>query len=500
MANINSLRERIVSTIYPNGNKMITAAEHQALLLDVANVIGEHEDALAGLKDTSADVAYLEKSKISKTADDYYPQLSVGTADNLAGVDVVAGEFTFRQSGGGAIADGVARLQTIKGNSVVWNQKVEKVYVSGDRVINLPAGETMVKGNKYIALRTKANGGMYVFPVNDMYDYYLRENEYYKIFTNTYTPTNLHIYCTAESGYIALIDLTKMFGAGNEPNTIAEFYARIPSGVDIYGYNSGYIVNLYAEGIKSKGVNAWDEQWENGGINNTGALIDAAANFRSADYIDVLPHTTYYFKKPQGVVTYLLFYDNNYNFVQWLDPFATVGEGGTFVTPNAAFMKFTCLANSYNYDICINISNADTNGKYYPYNEAFQDLSLIRKYFPAGMRSAGNTRDEIRYNAAAKRWEAIKRVEERAYSVGDNLEARLTTNGVVTNYPLAEPVITTIEETSFNLDFPVWDGGTEQVISEEATSALYADIAYGFNAVGLIKQLRAELAALRASL
>ena len=66
----------------------------------------------------------LDKSKIAKNADDYYPQLSVGTADNLAGVDVVDSNFTFRRSGGGAIADGVARVQSIKGNSIVWNQLV----------------------------------------------------------------------------------------------------------------------------------------------------------------------------------------------------------------------------------------------------------------------------------------------------------------------------------------------------------------------------------------
>ena len=39
--------------------------------------------------------------KIDKVADDYYPQLAVGLADNLSGVDVVDSEVNFRRSGGG---------------------------------------------------------------------------------------------------------------------------------------------------------------------------------------------------------------------------------------------------------------------------------------------------------------------------------------------------------------------------------------------------------------
>ena len=50
-----------------------------------------------------------------------------------------------------------------------------------------------------------------------------------------------------------------------------------------------------------------------------------------------------------------------------------------------------------------------------------------------------------------------------------------------------------IEEADFNTDYKVWNGGTEQMIADGPSSALRADITYGFNATGLLKQIKAAL-------
>ena len=47
MADINTLKDKITSTIYPNGRGAITAESHQALLLEMADTIGEVEAAKA---------------------------------------------------------------------------------------------------------------------------------------------------------------------------------------------------------------------------------------------------------------------------------------------------------------------------------------------------------------------------------------------------------------------------------------------------------------------
>ena len=58
-----------------------------------------------------------------------------------------------------------------------------------------------------------------------------------------------------ESVPIHIVDLTQMFGSGNEPTTIEEFYQRIPMGVDLNAYNEGEVISMAASGIKSVGRN-----------------------------------------------------------------------------------------------------------------------------------------------------------------------------------------------------------------------------------------------------
>ena len=49
MADINKLKDKIKSTIYPNGKGAINASDHQAMLLDMADGMAETDTKLAEL-------------------------------------------------------------------------------------------------------------------------------------------------------------------------------------------------------------------------------------------------------------------------------------------------------------------------------------------------------------------------------------------------------------------------------------------------------------------
>ena len=166
------------------------------------------------------------------------------------------------------------------------------------------------------------------------------------------------------------------------------------------------------------------------------------------------------------------------------------------------YLKFLFPADygtTYKGDYCINLSDASINGKYYPYVKRMQSLDIIRKYFPDGMKSAGTAHDEIRYNKASGKWEAVQRIGARAYQEGDADKTDVLTDGKTTTlYELAEPIVTELdkEDQLRNFDYQVWNNGTEQAIAEGQTSPLKADIVYGFNAYGTIKKLKEQMATL----
>lgn len=527
----------------------------------------------------------LQNTKIDKEADDYYPQLSVGTADNLSGVDEVDSEFSFRRSGGGAIADGVARVQSIKGNSVVWNNifkpfaDIEEKPIAGD-ITYIDNGIKITNWLEYNAFRTNVGlsnkDGHKTLLLLD----YTNDNpsqllfiEYAGYESYYYSPSSIASFITINidqnyefKDYISLfltepssgaititnmriVDLTQMFGAGNEPSTIEEYNARKPFVEDEYAYNEGEVIHTTAEGISSKGVNAWDEEWRNGYIHEGTVYENSATGIISKNHIRVLPDTQYSCTIGSAMsYATISYYDKEKKYIGQ----ETLGNSRTFKTPtNCRYILFFVEGMpTYNHDICIGISG-DWDGYHAPI-EASEDLSIVAKYFPNGMRSAGAAHDEIRYNKASGKWEKVVRigsvdmgtlyweldggtfytVDERYFAKMGLLSSRYTNitskdesmnmyavngilrafnsaytdaasfkaamAGVILYYELAEPIVTEIKEKDFNLDYKVWNCGTEQMVASKPSSALSADITYGFNAVGLIKQLRSMIAALSA--
>ena len=551
----------------------------------------------------------LQNTKIDKEADDYYPQLAVGLADNLSGVDVVDSEVNFRRSGGGAISDGVARIEAIKGNSVVWNQcfgngATTKDYLKWEDNVATINGEfdadnqsfdttgygarfvVPIVGHKYLVEIDVISGTIsgrlqnYLFCADktiNITESKLSAKEFITATTGGYWIARTMIANTIATNLKVrhrITDLTQMFGAGNEPTTIEEFYARIPMGVDLNSYNEGEVIHMDVQSIESQGVNAWDEEWEVGSIgDNNGNLISSSSTIRSKNYIKAIGGNEYYFGYFGNAVTWgrVHYYDAEKNRIGSI---AKTVNASSFIPPlNCAYMKFRMgdgYGTTYKNDICINLSDTSINGKYFPYVKRTEDLSIIRKYSPDGMKSAGTAHDEIRYNKVTQKWEKVVRIgeigfsEARAYNIentfflpiadmkvpttnaergtgllcakypmhggvdgynvagmsdksmlrmnngniyikdsafgSDATAFKAAMDGVMLYYELAEPIVTELDEADQfkDLDYAVWNAGTEKAIAEGKSAPLAADITYGFNAIGKIKELESLVAALRA--
>ena len=263
------------------------------------------------------------------------------------------------------------------------------------------------------------------------------------------------------------------------------------------------------EAIKTIGFNQWDGVAEAGFISYVGVDQADTTYMRSVNYTKVLPNTPYFinlsaYQSNGSLTCRVFFYDENQQFISYVNKYTNWANSTTqneFTTPaNAAFVRFTFQLPiaQYNNDISINLSwdeYASMNGTYRSYKPFVRDLSWVAKYFPNGMRSAGNVADEIRFNSSTQKWEAVQRVGVRAYASGDENNNAVITDKVNTNYALPTPIVTEITE-NVNFDFDVSDYGTEELISDGASAPLSADIVYEPNVLATIKNLPNILARL----
>ena len=532
-----------------------------------AEKIAESEEATASANSAAAraegTINSLDK-KLEKKADvdKRYPKMTAGFAQEIVGDgSATPEEFSFRPTAGedrnvanttyyDGERNGVARIEKIKGNSLVYNQglkfALDQTAKNGWWFRDIKAGGnpriegnkicyevleskkstqqisqycTIISGHKYFvhfwyntngiindgygrawrfAFSTDLSGNgiqSFIAPENRITSGYVdrivtANDEYnYKVFIlkEPYIniPGGATIEHTMEWADIWLIDLTKMFRAGNEPTTIEEFWQRLPQGIDLSQYNEGEIINGNYGGIKTVGFNAF---------NGTYAKVCAGCSYYLGGNYTSLGFTT-----EEGGTTEAIALPTSAESV------------GT--TPSDRL--YTPSQNGYIYaegeNININIS-WDTeygylNGTYQPYKPFERDLSWIGRIkdsngnlaFPNGMRSAGSVRDEIWFNPTTQMWEAVQKVGVRAYAEGDAEDTSVTTDGTNTNYALANTFVTEISE-DINLDFDVSDYGTEElIVAEGAQSApLVADITYAPNALSTLKQVPDILKRLKA--
>lgn len=252
------------STIYPEtkGSQVklsIGGNAEDAIKQNSSNIVKEKERA-------QQVEMYLESQKADKYG--YYENLSVGVSDNLSGRgEATDSEFTMRPSGGEnkSIEDGTARINSIKGNSVVWNQLMKTVHIATTIQPGVPYNLPIVyyqKNHRYYFFKSQSfPTGVYFQSDGTVGLSRLSGTERSEISeyaSNITIVTSPYIYNTTGNPVdidtdIIIVDLTKMFNGVNEPTTVEEFeslYGNMPN-----EYNEGDIIDNHTTAIKSVGVN-----------------------------------------------------------------------------------------------------------------------------------------------------------------------------------------------------------------------------------------------------
>ena len=324
-----------------------------------------------------------------------------------------------------------ARIKTIKGNTIKWNQLFNTISTSTADGIKTEYNSTthLISITNNSRTSNYSNGstrGNFNFSFIEGHKYFIRSNidvlgvvvvtdgisrTLNSIFTavadystpslrvtNQYDFVVTHPIGDVTSFYFNVFDLTQM---GLDSLTDAEIYQWFADYYPLpyYQYDSGSLLPFRGEGLKTVGFNQWDEEWEVGNIDsNTGANASSSTLIRSKNYISVFPNTLYYChvgSSPGATFNIRArFYDAEKNYI---------GSGGiwwynrTYTIPdNARYLRFvmqTDYGTTYKNDICINISDAERNGTYEPYTSSTLSLP-IQQYFPTGMKSAENVYDE----------------------------------------------------------------------------------------------------------
>ena len=401
------------------------------------SLAGEVARATEAEQQLNDSVQNLATEKADK--DDYCPKLTTGFADNLVGRgEAVEAQFTFRPTGGTqSIEDGVARIERIKGNTIVWNQLAQprettatngltiesvgdgsyKLYTATDTPttadVFFPVTDKLIGGHKVVfyggtaTCALKASSGVQDIGAGAIIAS-ATADEVVGIFVAAGTTINTEV-----TMFPQVFDVTKIFGTGAAITTVSELRELFPKADN--AYNTGELISFNAEAIITVGFNMFDKSKAVYGVINTSFVGLAPENhfnqYYVSDYIRIVPGRKYYFKNivNRAHWTAVQGLDANKQYVAWYMPptVNTSKQEDSFIAdfsdrPNICYIRI-CLPAAFLDSCCVSLVHTGyRNGDYEPYEETTRQLP-IKEYFPVGMNSARNIFDELTATQAIKR-------------------------------------------------------------------------------------------------
>jgi hypothetical protein len=336
-----------------------------------------------------------------------------------------------------------AEIVKMNGNTVVWNQLTSNGAVSetkngitftnngdGSWTVNGTASALSAKGDnktwkgvlghKYLILGSPSGGSSSTYFLTSTFGNTDRDYGEGSITEILSSNTSLQIGIYVASGATVenlvfrpqLFDLTLMFGAGNEPTTVAEFKALFPN--SYYEYNTGELIHARPQGIKTVGFNACDGEMEEGGIASTGNPYNDFTRIRSKNFIKVIGGQTYTWSeenKGGWSNRYLREYDSEKKYIG-VKGFGNYNHHyfSLQLSDNCRYVKLeyynnanTTLLPNQVQNICFHLTHSGyRNGEYEEHWEETREFNF-QKYFPNHyLRSAGTAYDEITPTKAIK--------------------------------------------------------------------------------------------------
>ena len=382
----------------------------------------EKWEELGPVKVAQADYALVAREAIE--ADQLASDRQIENADEACP------PITFGAIGGTAeVQDGYSKFEELRGNTICWNQLFvprSTVTTSGVTVTN--------NGDGSFTLSDTATGEVYLNLTDSQYPISYIEGHKYLLRGGITTDAELSassssitgswagntpIIFTAnsgtDSGYVRvkivngttynnvkiipqLFDLTKMFGAGNEPTTVEEFTSQFfaPN----YAYNAGQLLSSKSASMILRGRNQWDEEWEVGEYDSNGEKIDSSTQIRSKNKIKVIPNTYYTLTTTfelSGASYYgrVYFYDSRGNFISPREFWGTDYHQQILAPQNAYYMAFDVRSEygaTYNDNICVYICYDTPNLPYVSCEQQVVTLPNLE------LKSAGSAYD-VAYQA-----------------------------------------------------------------------------------------------------
>ena len=379
----------------------------------------------------SAEAAAQSAASVDVHTDGNYPEMTVGTSEQLLSTQYVADKtpYLYRTTGGSSDVGNREYVRGITGGTVAWNQKVmhgnfdsTTDWYKGVGVDSWSASSNVLTAN--------INGGS----VLDPYKYGIWKNinggldethKYLSVYgikpsvattfglelgggvkketvtlpanvwsevslINTPSTYNSQIYLypysavfnvpapemTIQYRNAQLFDLTAMFGS-----TIADYIyeletANAGAGVAFfrklfpkpyYAYNAGELMSVQASSHDMVGFNAWDEEWELGTINVTTGQPYSNSSAIRSKNYCRCLPNTTYYAGTNRNYVAVYQYDANQTFIGYVG-----ANSNTFTTyANAYYFKLafsSAYGTTYKNDICINLSwDGERDGEYEPY-------------------------------------------------------------------------------------------------------------------------------------
>lgn len=348
-----------------------------------------------------------------------------------ASVDVLdysMGKVSGKDDGLALPEESQLELKALRGNSVAWNQLVQNgnfantdgwtasggiTFTVQNNVATITSDGTayariyeqvpIVSGHKYLTFFFAKSSNRNSIMISSAIGWHFVDigsswTNVAEITTATNTEEHSLVYgfgsgvasgSTFDIKNIVFTDLTKIFGAGNEPTAVADPKAQwaINYALKHPANDAGSLVSVNMFAFETIGFNQWDEEWEVGAYNgDNGTPVTNNNQIRSKNPIKVIPNETYFVTSPAKVR--ILFYASDGSFIRQN---ASLLQNESFVTPaNCDIVKFhvsNTYGTTYNHDIRINISDTSLNGTYKPSEKNTYPISFNGK-------SAGSVYDE----------------------------------------------------------------------------------------------------------